>query len=590
MKMKVMKRFSSILLALVMMLAMVMTVSAGNVTTQENNSIEDTTDPDGETTTPGGDTTAPEKKTLSISNPVEGHTYTAYQILQGELAADGKLTKLDWGAGITDKGKAALKAHLGLDDGATVAQVAVEIGKLANDSEEMDAVAQILGDNVAGNGTPLTTSDASVSATVDQGYYVILDTMGEGAASNSTVSKYMVQVVGDVSITTKAGTTTSQKTVKDGENAKAEFTQTNIGKEETFYLVAKLPADYTAYKAFYMNFKDTMQHMDFVGVTSVKVKKDVSGSTVGEIDPSTGTDVETIAEANYTLTVPETAEKDGSLTWNLEILDLKKVCEAAKAGDCVVIEYKAKLNKGAVINGANKNEFELEFSKDPNSEVIPTPDGPKPPIGTTPKDEADLYTTELELLKKDGTTGDILTGAEFTLTGDTNDVVIKTATVFEEKSDGEYWKLKNDTYTKDAPTDATKDLYKDTTTKYAPTIVTEIVKGTTDKTAITAEVGSDGRVIFSGLGAGSYTLTETKTPAGYNTMEPINFTITFNKEDKTFSASKGFSLKVDIPNFSGTELPSTGGIGTTIFYVVGGILVVGAVVLLVVKKRMSHQA
>lgn len=124
-------------------------------------------------------------------------------------------------------------------------------------------------------------------------------------------------------------------------------------------------------------------------------------------------------------------------------------------------------------------------------------------------------------------------------------------------------------------------------------------------------VPESGIINFKGLGAGKYTLTETVTPAGYNTIEPIEFEITFTAPDRgvvtgqetctwdlvadeSFEYSEtgnddslGGVFKADIINKSGSLLPSTGGIGTTIFYVVGAVLVIGAGILLVTKKRMS---
>lgn len=549
----------------------------------------------------------PEQKEIKINDPVAGHTYTAYQILSGVKDGD-QLTNLNWGTGITDDGKAALKKKLGLGNGATVAQVADKLAKITSDTTTMDEVAQILGDNVTAIGIPLDAVEGgSVAATVDQGYYVILDSITGDAPAGSTISKYMVQVVGDVAINTKAQQTTSQKTVSDANSATAKFTEANIGKEKTFYLLATLPEDYTAYTAFYMNFRDTMNHMDFVSLTGVTVKRNVSSNDGADgkkvYDPSTGDVVATIdaqdgndAINGYNLTAPvapgENEVTDTVLNnLSVEIKDLKQIVPGAQKGDCVIVEYKAKLNSTALVNAANVNEFDLVFSNDPNSTIKPErPDGPVPPTGVTPKDQADLYTTEIELLKVDGTTGDILKGAEFTLTGDTNNVVIKTATVFTESENGEYWKLKNGTYTKDDPATHDADRYESTEIKYAPTVTTEVV-GTPTKTEIKAEVGADGKVTFTGLGEGEYTLTESKVPAGYNKMEDKTFEITFDPSGKSFSVSGGLdSLVATIKNFSGSTLPSTGGIGTTIFYIVGAVLVIGAAILLVTKKRMSKEA
>ncbi|MCI5484375.1 MAG: prealbumin-like fold domain-containing protein, partial [Clostridiales bacterium] len=111
---------------------------------------------------------------------------------------------------------------------------------------------------------------------------------------------------------------------------------------------------------------------------------------------------------------------------------------------------------------------------------------------------------------------------------------------------------------------------------------------------------------FSGLDDGNYRLTETVTPAGYNTIDPIEFTVNAEHDvlsdnpaltslsgnatngELTFTSNttEG-SLSADVVNNAGSTLPETGGIGTTIFYVLGGVLVLAAVVLLVTKKRMS---
>lgn len=91
-------------------------------------------------------------------------------------------------------------------------------------------------------------------------------------------------------------------------------------------------------------------------------------------------------------------------------------------------------------------------------------------------------------------------------------------------------------------------------------------------------VGS-GKIVIKGVDLGEYTLTETKAPAGYNKLNG----------DKAFTVEAGNTLVVEIENQSGSVLPSTGGRGTTLFYIIGGVLVIGAGVLLVTKKRMSDK-
>ena len=109
--------------------------------------------------------------------------------------------------------------------------------------------------------------------------------------------------------------------------------------------------------------------------------------------------------------------------------------------------------------------------------------------------------------------------------------------------------------------------------------------------------GDDGMIAVEGLDADTYYLEETKAPSGYNKLAGpvtvvISHAVTAEGAHMTNTLEQDATVveKVEIENKSGTLLPSTGGIGTTIFYVLGSILVIGAVVLLIAKKRMSADA
>ena len=97
---------------------------------------------------------------------------------------------------------------------------------------------------------------------------------------------------------------------------------------------------------------------------------------------------------------------------------------------------------------------------------------------------------------------------------------------------------------------------------------------------------STGKFEIEGLDQGSYVLKETTTPAGYNTVGDITVTI---GADGTLTVNQTTVTEVKVLNQSGTLLPETGGIGTTIFYVLGGVMMAGAVVLMVTKRRMNAE-
>lgn len=230
---------------------------------------------------------------------------------------------------------------------------------------------------------------------------------------------------------------------------------------------------------------------------------------------------------------------DDGCTFEIVFDDLKTI-PSVHANSIITVEYTSILNDGAVIGRpGNPNEAYLEFSNNPYGNGT----------GSTPKDKVVVFTYKTVVNKVD-TSGASLTGAAFKL----------------EK------KIGTDTW----------DFVKEYT-------VDE------DHPRSTFE--------FTGLDDGTYRLTETVTPAGYNTIVPIEFEIiadhSVTHDDPilvSLTAPSGFeanldngSLTTNVENKAGTQLPTTGGIGTTLFYVIGSVLVLAAVVLLVTKKRMNAQ-
>lgn len=155
--------------------------------------------------------------------------------------------------------------------------------------------------------------------------------------------------------------------------------------------------------------------------------------------------------------------------------------------------------------------------------------------------------------------------------------------------------------------EANADLYDSTTTKYNK--VTKLVeKKTASDSKVVGMVDDNGVIVFTGLTSGDYTLSETKAPSGYNPIEPIDFTIGCDLPDAVVTGEETCTWTVDsddtddirynadenafeitIVNQKGSVLPETGGRGLVMIYVLGAILLVGAAVLLVIKKRMSAE-
>jgi LPXTG-motif cell wall-anchored protein len=181
-------------------------------------------------------------------------------------------------------------------------------------------------------------------------------------------------------------------------------------------------------------------------------------------------------------------------------------------------------------------------------------------------------------------------------------VVIINRNIFVESTEGTYFRLTDGTYTEEVATKQTEELYESTTVKYE--LVEEVVEDTvTEKVVTEAWVDANGVIEFVGLGAGDYTITEMVAPEGYNMLiDSIEIKISFNagvKPKWTATQKVGdqdVALNLDgdlftfnVVNKAGATLPTTGGMGTTLFYVVGAVLVLAAVVMLITKKRVANE-
>lgn len=246
----------------------------------------------------------------------------------------------------------------------------------------------------------------------------------------------------------------------------------------------------------------------------------------------------TVDAANYTVTAPAA---DGD---TFDVVFTQAFCDTLKANDKIVISYTATVNEKAVVGGeGNKNESKVSYGDENNTK-------------TTPPSETKTYTWDVDVFKyaKDGETEKPLAGAKFTLSKNANGsdpiaLVAEGNNVYRVATAG------------------------DTTT------ITEI------------ETDASGKFTIKGLDSDTYYLTETAAPAGYNKLAgPITIVIGENGVvNATTDAPQGVD-EVKVLNQAGSELPETGGMGTTIFYVLGSILVLGAAVLLITKKRMNAAA
>lgn len=553
--MKRIKRIAAVMMAAIMALAMSITAFATEVSSE------------------------------GASTPTGTHTYEIYQIFTGDYA-DGVLSNIKWGANGT--GTVSKK----VDD------KTLEDLEAVKDNKSDTAKLAIISKYANLKSLPVQTGSETTYTGLTPGYYLVKDQDGSLSGENEAYTLYVVQVVNDtLTFNPKSDIPTTDKKIVEG-NDKASTNEASIGDEVNYEITGTMPERIDDYKTYYYMFTDTLSKGLTYKENSIKV-------TVNGVDVT-----------NYFYKGVGTYNETTGTTIEVGILDLKAlslltnptVGKITKDTE-VILTYTATLNENAVIAGdGNPNDVKLSYSNDPNnsgdgSTTPPeNPDKPVPehPTGETPKVEVVTYTTELTILKTDED-NKFLPGVEFTLTGNGVNIVLVTEETFTEAADGTYWKLKDGTYTTTAPTVADDETdnsadYADVNTKYTKT-TNVVAKGNGQtETKVVGTVQADGTVTFKGLGAGDYTITETKTLPGYNTIDPITFTLTFDAKTKTFASNNDKvtvgsdnMLDTSIVNQKGSLLPSTGGIGTTIFYIVGAILVIGAGVILVAKKRMGRE-
>ena len=558
---------------------------------------------------------------ITMTGAEAGHTFKAYKIFEGSLSADGKMGNITWannvqtetiGEGTTDIYD-EIKTALDLTEKpASAAEVAEALAGLEDDAATVQAVADIFyarkGTAEPAGSTNEMTGEQYVITKLTVGYYLVSDeytsTPDDGAA---TLSRNIMAVVGDVTAQVKNDKPTVEKKILNPEPV--DWNSAGIGDTVAFQITGKVP-NYTGYDKYFYVINDTLSDgLTFDGVQNVVVT--VDGAVVA------GTDY-----------VIYTGEQASPYTFRVAFKNIK----GFTIGKEIAVTYTATVNENAEIGSpGNPNETDVTYSNNPNDSSDGNPsETPLPsediPTGTSVKDVTVTYVAELDLTKyKDNVAeGNQLAGATFTLTGTANVVKGTGEKIFVENENGAYWALKDGTYTTTAPHGDIKDsdnnvvvasnekYYASTEKKYSLQHVTEYTAGT-EEIFMQGTSGEDGKIVFTGLGPGTYTLTEVITPAGYNTIDPIEFTvvvtvpsvITSGQEDATFSVSnvtpEGTSISMkdgdatcgvyvtDVINKSGTVLPSTGGMGTTILYIVGGIMVLLAVVFLVTKKRVANK-
>jgi len=530
------------------------------------------------------------------------HDFELYQIFVGDVDTEGVLSNISWGNGVKAShsyGDATAKAKT-LTDAAAAKAFA---DALMNDSNLQNPVEKA---NIAAGANAEWTG-------LNPGYYMVIDKANSQDANgqDAVYTAYIMQVVGVVSRQTKLDVPSVEKKVGDAndtvEKAKTDPTDPTITWVDTadydfgdtipYQITGTLPSNFAEYETYYYKFADTMTNQTYVA-DSAKVWV-VNGATKTE------------AKVGFTIT-----GSGNSLT--VESADIKLL--KANASDenyisvdkdtKIVVTYQATLNDTAAIGPTgNANEVTLTYSNNPNKGG----DGDK---GTTPPDNTLIFVYEIDVdkVQRDESAG-LKTADEYNALDDSEKAnwVLDTAS-------GKYFKVK-------PLTGAGFTLYKEVAdteisgAKTGATILTELHASNSAILASglaaakyyvvagTAAAGANSNFEFPGLDDGTYVLVETTVPAGFNAIDSQTVTVeathtndhevlalgTLTADNANFTVEKDNQNKVtghidtDVLNEKGSTLPSTGGMGTTILYVGGSILVILAAILLITKRRMNAE-
>lgn len=493
------------------------------------------------------------------------HGYSAFQIFKGVISKDNMtLSNVEWGRNIPhyEDFLAQLKEDptlkIPFQDADNLQDVLAVISQWSESDNNSIAFARFvcsyLYPDANANPKPVYTDHTGGFNIQEPGYYLIVDTtyFNPGDfyhAYNSFFLLNVPQAPYVVSVNHKVVKPYVEKEVYDNQDGTNEAgfgssADHAINEEFQFKLTATLPASpdraYDYYKEYAVLFNDTLSNgitydrLDSVVIKSNGIPYDITNdSSMYEVDDS-----RLESDHYFVVGIPDVKACGAGLNLN--------------DGATITVTYTAHLNDNAAVNFTsgstdNKNKVQLQYSNNPRNSAY---------WGFTPESEVRVYTYQLNNTKyrDDDTTGNELAGAGFRLYSDKDCTEEQEIKLKKNTTDG--------TYSPYFGADAGDEMFSD----------------------------EHGQFNVKGLDAGTYYLKETTPPSGYSACanKEIVISATHNGNHVELDSSK-LSTTIINKKDGGITLPSTGGIGTTLFYVVGGGLMVAAIVLLVTKKRMENK-
>ena len=508
--------------------------------------------------------------------------YKAYQIFEADVVdEDGKTDKVvsnvKWAFDDTDTQDAIIKAINintpgALKTGASAQDVADWLvanisgntsTTVLKDTDLLNTLAGLVAKKV-NPATPKDATDASFAAGTKvsfakSGYYLFLtdaNTLApDGAASSKNTATspiYAVVGAGDVVVTEKTSIPTVEKQVREGAEW-GNVSDSYIGEEVEYKLTGHVASNIDTYTKYEYTFQDHLS-------VGLKANKDSVKVTIGGIpvQPSNG----------YVVNLVDTTDTSGNLTGGQDLTisfsDLKAAANAVgvtlKGDSEVVVTYKAELTNMAEYTAVgNTNVVKLVYSNDPMSGGT----------GTSESKKVTDYVFGFDVTKTDpkNPSAQLVAGFTVKMTKEGSNKIVEKWL----KQDGSFSNNKNDAYT-----------FK------------------------TTEAGN--KVFIPGLVAGTYLISESKTPAGYNTIPDFEITVkpeyktdgTLEKLNVTSNSNMATPkteehvtttrIPVTIQNKKGSGLPLTGLNGVTFTWIAGGAVLCIGVAHLIRSRKQAEES